>query len=487
MSYDVLSGLLDGFGTTSVVVLGDVMLDRFVYGEVERVSPEAPIPVLSVNRTTDMLGGAANVARNCASLGAKVTLIGVVGDDTGASRLEALLESEPGIDGFMLRDSRRPTTVKTRYIADQQQILRADSESREPLHQEVAAAVLASFETAVTNADIVILSDYAKGTLSGPVTSQAIEIARKLKKPVVVDPKSRDLSKYRGADILTPNRQELQLACGEECTSDEQVARAAGRILEGDVCEALIVTKGKDGMTIVARTQPALHIGTLAREVFDVSGAGDTALATLALGIAAGGTLLDAAKLANLCAGIVVGKRGTAVVTADEAMTGLNTLFQSEFQGKPFGLAQVSQQVRRWRGQGLKVAFTNGCFDLLHPGHISLLEQARGAADKLVVGLNSDASVTRLKGIGRPVQSEAARALVLSSLKCVDAVVLFAEDTPLSLIQTLEPDVLVKGADYKLENIVGADLVTARGGRVFLADFKDGHSTTGLIQRSSRS
>ncbi len=491
MSELPLLDVLESFHRARVLILGDVMLDRFIYGTVERISPEAPIPVMAIERTAAMPGGAANVARNVATLGGQVRLIGIVGDDEGAAELRAQLESMPTVAAELLTDRSRPTTVKTRHIADRQQVLRTDVESRELISAPVATEVLARFRAALPQAQVVILSDYNKGLLSEAVATEAIAAARQAGRPVVVDPKSKTLRKYRGASVLTPNRHELQLATGHECTTDEQVSAGAEAILAQNVCEALVVTRGKDGMTVVeaARTSAAkaacVHIRTAAREVFDVSGAGDTVVATLALGLAFGATLVDAARLANTAAGIVVGKQGTASVSAGEIIARLDPAHDGALSGKHFALESVQQLVARWRDLGLRIAFTNGCFDLLHPGHVALLNQARRSADRLVVGLNSDLSVGRLKGAGRPIQGEVARATVLASLKSVDAVVIFHEDTPLELITALEPDVLVKGADYTVETVVGADVVLHQGGRVVLAELVPAHSTTSTIERIS--
>jgi D-beta-D-heptose 7-phosphate kinase/D-beta-D-heptose 1-phosphate adenosyltransferase len=483
MRFDSLVRLLRGFHSARVLVLGDVMLDRFVYGAVERISPEAPIPVVSVERYADMPGGAANVARNIASLGAKVILIGVVGDDPFAEDLRHQLRASPTIRPELIVDASRPTSVKTRYVADGQQLMRADRESRAPLSDDVSRRVIDAFCRCLDDADLVVLSDYAKGVLSGELTGMAIAAARRGGKRIIVDPKSTDFAKYRGATVITPNRPELERACGEGCESHERVAAVARRLLDQQICEYMVVTRGKDGMSVVGPDNSAVHLSTAARQVFDVSGAGDTVVAALALGITAGGSVIDAASLANIAAGIVVGKRGTATVTSGEIIGVLAPTDGRTDLLKIFSLDSVLQLVRGWREQGLKVAFTNGCFDLLHPGHISLLEQARATADRLVVGLNADISIGRLKGPSRPVQGEVARAKVLAAVKSVDAVVIFAEDTPLALIEALEPDVLVKGADYTLETVVGADRVLSRGGRVVLADLLTGHSTTDTVKR----
>jgi D-beta-D-heptose 7-phosphate kinase/D-beta-D-heptose 1-phosphate adenosyltransferase len=483
MNFDALLKVLAGYGAGRGLVLGDVMLDRFVYGSVERISPEAPIPVISIERYADMPGGAGNVVRNLAAMGARAILIGVVGDDAWAVSLRTQLEQVPGVQARFITDATRPTTVKTRYVADGQQVLRADRESRSALSQDAQQRLLAEFARALPESDIVLLSDYGKGVLSESVVAAAIGLAAKAGKSVIVDPKAKSFAKYRGATVLTPNRHELQQACGFECLSDEEVVVGARRILADGICSTMVVTRGKDGMSVVPAEGAATHLRTTARDVFDVSGAGDTVAAAMALGLAAGGDIVEACTLANLAAGIVVGKPGTAIVTTGEITAALRPFNGRAEHQKLFSLDNVLQLARDWRAQGLKVAFANGCFDLLHPGHISLIDQARRSADRLIVGLNSDASIRRLKGPTRPVQNEVARATVLASLKSVDAVVIFGEDTPLTLIEALQPDVLVKGADYSVDQVVGADLVRQRGGRVVLAELVPGHSTTETLKR----
>jgi D-beta-D-heptose 7-phosphate kinase/D-beta-D-heptose 1-phosphate adenosyltransferase len=439
---------------------------------------------MTPERTSDVPGGASNVARNVVDMGAHGVLIGVVGADEAGELLRARLAEASSLQAQLIIDAARPTTLKTRYIGDRQQILRTDVESKAPLPESVAAAVLAQFRAALAQTDIVVLSDYAKGVLCDAVVGEAIAAARAAGKPVLVDPKSRSFLKYKGTTILTPNRHELQNACGHECSSDEQIVAGAREILAQGICTTLVVTRGRDGMSIVAADGTAKHIKARASEVFEVSGAGDTAVAALAVGLAGGADIEAAVNLANTAAGIVVGKLGVATVTAAEIVAQLDEAHSSRVR---FALSTVQRQVHRWRQLGQRVAFTNGCFDLLHPGHLSLLSQAKQTADRLVVGLNSDLSVRRLKGADRPVQTAMARAMVLTSLKAVDAVVIFEEDTPRSLIAALEPDVLVKGADYTLENVVGADIVLARGGKVVLAELVPSQSTTNTIQRIASS
>ncbi len=483
MSDKTLLDLLGTFHSARVLILGDLMLDRFVYGSVERISPEAPIPVMTVERTVDMLGGAANVARNVATLGAQAMLIGVVGEDAIADHMRTQFALIPTVQAELILDSHRPTTIKTRHVADRQQILRTDMESKAPLDEAVAIALLARYRELLARADIVIFSDYAKGVLSERVSAEAIDAARKAGRMVLVDPKAKSFQKYRGASVLTPNRHELEVACGHVCAEDKEIEAGARVAMDQARCDAVVVTRGKEGMSIVRRDGATEHIRTVAKEVFDVSGAGDTAVATLGLGLANRAGISDAVRLANAAAGVVVGKYGTASVTTGEIIARLGLTEEGQVSSKHFSLDSVQQLVEHWREQGLRIAFTNGCFDLLHPGHVSLLNQARHAADRLVVGLNSDLSVRRLKGPERPVQGEVARATVLASLKVVDAVVIFGEDTPLKLIDALAPDVLVKGADYTVENVVGAELVRQRGGSVLLAELVPSQSTSSTIAR----
>jgi len=487
MSDAILLDILASFQRARVLVLGDVMLDRFVYGSVERTSPEAPVPVMALERTADMPGGAANVARNAVALGAQVVLIGVVGADEPARELREHLGRAAGLQIHLILDSARPTTTKTRYVADRQQILRTDVELAAPLAAPVAETLLAQFDAALADTDVVILSDYGKGALSDAVTARAIAAATAAGKRVLVDPKSRSFAKYRGATVLTPNKHELQSASGHECSTDAQVVAAARDILARGICSIVVATRGKEGMSIVPSDGEALHIRTVATEVYDVTGAGDTAMAAMAVALASGAAIVQAARLANIAAGIVVGKYGTATASPDEILARLGGTAESDAAESSYTLERAQLLVTRWHRLGLRVAFTNGCFDMLHPGHVSLLNEAKRAADRLVVGLNSDRSVRRLKGASRPVQSAGARAMVLSSLKAVDAVVIFEDDTPLGLITALEPDVLVKGADYTVQTVVGAEEVLRRGGKVVLAELLPAHSTSETIRRITAS
>jgi len=477
------ANILSRFAGLRVLCVGDVMLDHFVYGSVERISPEAPVPVLKVERETWMPGGAGNVARNLAALGASTTLASVIGTDSAGHTLATQFADQPGLTPALITSNERPTSVKMRHIAGGQQMLRSDRETRTPIESHIEDRLCAAIADAAAKADVIILSDYAKGVLTHRVLSATATAARKHGIKVVADPKSSDLSRYRGVHVLTPNARELAAAAGMAVTDDNSAVIAARKAMLGLDLMALLVTRSEHGMTLVTAEGQVTHLPAMTREVFDVSGAGDTVIATLAVAMAAGATLQDAASLANIAAGIVVGKAGTAVVHPDEIAEVLQAREIRGVSAKIRTQSSTLDLVQTWRARGLKVGFTNGCFDLIHPGHISLLAQARSQCDRLVVGLNTDQSVRRLKGLTRPINSEVARAVVLAALESVDAVTMFDEDTPIALITLLRPDVLVKGADYSLANVVGADQVVGWGGRVFLAELTPGQSTSGIVSR----
>ncbi|MBF0267542.1 MAG: D-glycero-beta-D-manno-heptose-7-phosphate kinase [Alphaproteobacteria bacterium] len=466
-----------------VLVVGDVMLDRYVYGDAVRISPEAPIPVLSIDHENAMLGGAGNVVRNLAAIGARAEFVTAIGDDASGREVRHLLEQENGVTPRLAVEAARKTSIKTRFCAGNQQLLRADRETVGPLSKGGQDDVLEAVARGLKDSRILLLSDYGKGVLSPALLPQLIELARCAGRPVVADPKGVDFSRYRGATLLTPNRRELAEATHMPVKSDEDVVAAAKHLMAACGVLNVLVTRSQDGMTLVESSGAVHHLKAEAREVFDVSGAGDTVIATLSAALGAGLPLVSAARLANAAAGIVVGKVGTAIVHPEELVAAFHHQDLWQAESKLASLEQAKERLSAWRLKGCKIGFTNGCFDLLHPGHVSLLAQARAACDKLVVGLNSDASVSRLKGPTRPVQSEASRAAVLASLASVDLVVIFGEDTPLALIESLKPELLVKGSDYTVDKVVGADLVQSWGGRVLLADLAQGHSTTATIAR----
>jgi D-beta-D-heptose 7-phosphate kinase/D-beta-D-heptose 1-phosphate adenosyltransferase len=475
--------LVENIDGTHVLVVGDAMLDRFVTGDVERISPEAPIPILRVTNETSMPGGAGNVVRNLAALGANVTFIAVTGKDAAGEELLQVLCESPLVTANLVADPARSTTIKVRYVAGNQQMLRADWEADPTLDQNIADELLKRAIDAVAGCDAVVLSDYDKGVLADGRAVAIINAAKAANIPVIVDPKGDGYARYKGADLITPNRKELAQATTLTANNDDAIVTAALSLINAHDLGGLLVTRSADGMTLMDQAGATTHLPAESREVFDVSGAGDTVVACVAAMVGAGSTLKDAATVANVAAGIVVTKVGTAVAYAAEVIAALHHQDISDAEAKVLTETQAAERIERWRRQGLKVGFTNGCFDLLHPGHVSLLRQSRAVCDMLVVGLNSDASVKRLKGEERPVQNEAARSAVMASLASVDLVVIFGEDTPYELIKRLHPDVMVKGADYTIEDVVGADLVLGWGGEVVLADLKAGHSTTATIDR----
>ncbi len=479
-----LAQLIDDFRDKHILCVGDVMLDRYVYGSVKRISPEAPIPVVAIESQTAMLGAAGNVVRNIVALGGNASLIGVIGDDDEGHEVLRLIQSEPRLQADLLTVPGRKTTVKTRFVAGGQQLLRTDSEDASDLTGPHEDKLLRAFEAQVTEADAIILSDYAKGVLSSRVLPKLVELARQAKKPVVADPKNEDFSVYQGVTVLKPNALETERATGHSCSTNDAAVIAGQKALAAVKADALVITRSEKGMTLVLPGNgPGHHFKPQAVEVFDVSGAGDTSSAALALGIAAGATYPQATELANLAGSLAVAKMGTAVVQQTEMAQTLQAQALEGAEAKIKPLQQILDQVGKWRQKGLTVGFTNGCFDLLHPGHVSLLTQAREQCDRLVVGLNTDGSIKRLKGEDRPINPEMARAVVLASLETVDSVVLFAEDTPINLIDAIRPDVLIKGSDYTVETVVGSDIVQAYGGRIFLAKLKPGHSTTDTITK----
>ncbi len=474
------------FPEARVVCLGDIMLDRYVYGRVDRISPEAPIPVIAVEREASMLGGVGNVARNVAALQGAASLLATIGDDDAGREVVRLLSVETRIDPDLITDIGRATTVKTRFVAGSQQLLRADQEVSLPLSQASVDSVVEAARAEMKDAGAIVLSDYAKGCLSDNVLQAIIGTARSINLPVIIDPKSADFSRYSGATLIKPNLKELALATGMPCGTDSEIMDAAHAALTTSNADALLITRSQAGMTLVSRSQTGLdaaHFPARALEVFDVSGAGDTVLAVLGLAIASGASMEQAASIANAAAGLVVAKVGTAVVHPDELSRAIHSANVTKADRKICALAEAQDLVNRWKSQGQSIGFTNGCFDLIHPGHLSLLRQARAECDHLVVGLNSDSSVKKLKGETRPLQNEMARALVLASLEDVDLVVIFSGETPLDLIGAIKPDVLVKGADYTVETVVGAEIVQAAGGRIVLASLVPGQSTSRTIER----
>ncbi len=480
-----LQSCLDDFHAVRVLCIGDVMLDRFVYGRVERVSAEAPIQILHISSQQAMLGGVGNVGRNVVALGAHAILIAVTGDDPAGSQVADLAESEEQLTPRLIVEAGRPSTVKTRYIAEGQQLLRADDETTASISDETARRVIAAVRSELRRADVMVISDYTKGVLTDEVLTTAIAEARAAGVLVIADPKRNDFEAYSGVAVLKPNQAELAVAARLPCGNDAEVEASAHKVMSDCGIGAMMVSRSEQGMSLVQRDAKPLHLSAKALEVFDVSGAGDTVVATIAVALAAGADLSAAAELANVAGGIVVGKAGTAAVGRDELAAALLVANVSSSEAKVMSIESAVAAVDRWRKRGQKIGFTNGCFDLLHPGHVSLLSEAKAACDRLIVAMNGDESVRRLKGENRPVQHQAARAIVLASLSMVDVVVVFSDDSPIPLLELLKPDVLIKGGDYTIDEVVGADVVRSLGGEVKLAGLVPGYSSSKAIARMS--
>jgi D-beta-D-heptose 7-phosphate kinase/D-beta-D-heptose 1-phosphate adenosyltransferase len=521
MDRKTVESLFSHIGDIRCLVIGDLMLDEYLWGKAERISPEAPVQVVDVQREELRLGGAGNVVNNLAALGVRVSVCSVVGEDeNGWALLKAFNRHDIAIDAIF-RDPSRTTSRKTRVVAAHQQIVRIDRETREPLAAGIEEQICSWIAANVAQFNVVLLSDYHKGVLTQRVIESAINAAQPNAIPVLVDPKGTDFARYRGVTLLTPNRKEAEVASGIPIRDLESLERAATVIMESAGLEHLLITRSEEGMSLFSRTKPAasysageaggeegatqayneirrgapddanelirlkmtsLHIPTVAREVFDVSGAGDTVLASLAVGVAAGLGMNEAARLANIAAGIAVGKLGTSTVSPAEIIDAV-ALTHSDSDSKIKNLDVLTAIIMAEKGRGKRIVFTNGCFDLLHAGHVKYLQKARGLGDLLVLGLNSDASVRRLKGEKRPLIVEEERAHILAALNCIDYVVLFDDDTPLTLITQLKPDILVKGGDYTSKEVVGREVVEAYGGRVELVAFVDGKSSTNIIER----
>ena len=473
-----LLDILERLGGVHVWVIGDVMLDEYVSGVVDRISPEAPVPVVRVRETEFRLGGAANVARQAAALGARVSLAGAVGgDDSGARLLELCAAS--GIDTrAVVSLPERATTRKLRVLGHSQQLVRLDWEDASPCAPETMERAIRQLATGPAP-DAIILSDYAKGALTPEAIAAALAVRGNA--PVVVDPKHRDFKRYRGATAVTPNLRELEIAAGEALDAEDTdaIESAARRIARSAALEALVVTLGSQGMLVVPTEGVAVWVPAEKREVYDVTGAGDTAIAVLAVALAAGAPLAAAAQIANSAAGVAVGQVGAVAVEPGRIRDAL----AARPEGKVLRRDELAARAASWRTAGKRIVFTNGCFDLLHSGHLALLEHAARLGDVLVLAINGDASVRRLKGPERPLVPQAERAALLAALSFVDAVAIFDEDTPLETLEAVRPHVLVKGADYRPDQIVGRELVESYGGRVAVVPLVPDKSTSALVER----
>lgn len=479
-----LLSLIDGMQGRKALVVGDVMLDRYVQGSVERISPEAPIPVLRVTAEREVPGGAGNTARNLAALGIATSLVGVVGDDPAAAGLRIGLDAA-GVATSLIVAAHRQTTVKTRFVAGAQQLLRTDREMTQVLPADIADSLVAAVTAMLADTDVLVLSDYGKGVLGEPVLRRIIAAAKALGRVIVVDPIAGDFTRYQGADLLKPNRREILAGSGIAADDDAGAEAAARRILDITGARAIALSRAEAGMTLQEAGRAPLHIPTETRDVYDVTGAGDTVVAVLAAAVAAGGSFAEATVLANLAGSLAVQQAGAVAISAAALRTALRHQIADGATDKIADFDQAATLIGTWRAGGQRIGFTNGVFDLLHPGHLTLIAEAKAACDRLVIGINADASVRRLKGESRPVQTEQARALVLAALADVDLVVVFPDDTPIPLLQRLRPDILLKGGDYAIDQVVGADLVRSYGGEVRLARLLPGHSTTATVAKLS--
>jgi D-beta-D-heptose 7-phosphate kinase/D-beta-D-heptose 1-phosphate adenosyltransferase len=464
-----------------LLVIGDLMLDEYLSGHAERISPEAPVPVVRVHETEQRLGGAANVMNNLRHLGCPVRALGFVGDDDAGRELVRLL-ADAGVEiaGIQFLPGRQ-TTRKTRILSNHQQMLRFDREEKYQLSTAEESLLLQQAEVAAADCQAMLLSDYLKGGLSPTILRGLIALGHRLGIPVIIDPKGSDYQRYAGASLLTPNRREAQQASGIEINDTESLQRAGRWLRHHCQLSHLVITRSEEGMSIFSESGET-HLPTEAREVYDVTGAGDTVLALLGFGLAAGLSLEESAQLANCGAGVVVGKVGTSTANRDELLLALRRYVRADGE-KILSAVTLAQLLQTEKMRSRKVVFTNGCFDLLHVGHVKYLQKARALGDLLVLGLNSDASIRRLKGEKRPLIGQEERAHILAALDCIDYVVIFDEDTPYELIRRLQPHILVKGGDYADKDVVGRDIVEACGGRVELIHFVDGKSTTSIIEK----
>lgn len=477
-----LNTLVERLAEAKVLCIGDIMLDKFVYGEVNRISPEAPIPVLKTKSDKLLLGGAGNVANNLSCLGVETHFISVIGNDSTGKTITKLIKKIPNIEANLITVEKRPTTLKTRFIASGQQMMRVDDETTLNIDHSIESNIIDLTGSALDNCGALVLADYGKGVLTRSLLKQIIKLAKSRKIPVVIDPQGFDYSAYNGANLITPNLKELSEATTMPTGSDEEINAAAISLISKYKINSVLATRSGDGMSLIDK-KCFTTFAAEAREIFDVSGAGDTVAATVSACLAANIKLDHGVKLANIAAGIVVAKLGTAVVYTNDIISNFRNESIKSIDKKLYTIHSITEQIEIWRSKGLKIGFTNGCFDILHPGHLSTITKAKSLCDKLIVGLNSDSSVKNLKGNNRPVQSEAARSKILVSLEDVDGVIIFNEKNPNNILKIIKPEIFVKGADYSIENIPEAKIIHSYGGDIILADIKDGFSTTNTISK----
>lgn len=478
--FEKLKKVLASDSKIKVLVVGDLMLDEYIWGSVDRVSPEAPVQVVEARSENYVPGGAANVANNLVALGYDVSLVGTIGDDHNGNKLTQMLKQENiNCEGIRIL-KHRPTINKIRIIAHNQQILRIDREVKGTISEKMEQEIIDYIDSTIPTVDGIICSDYLKGLLTNNILKAIITGSKRHRKLVFVDPKGKDFLKYRGASVLTPNEHEVEVASIEIGRDSYELTKAAKKIIAMVQLDSLLVTRGKDGMCLFETGKDPMHIPTEAKEIYDVTGAGDTVIATFAMAVLSGLNFEEAAKIANKAAGIVVGKVGTAVIHKEDIKNILEeSVLHSAQNILPLNeLKQIVSQAKSYRKS---IVFTNGCFDIIHSGHIEFLQKASELGDLLIVGLNSDSSVRKLKGEGRPIKTEQERASILAALKYVDYIVIFPEETPESMIRELRPDIVVKGSDYSVDQVVGRDIVEQYGGRVELVPIVQGFSTSTLV------
>tara|TARA_Y100001934_G_scaffold43869_1_gene52923 strand:- start:957 stop:2435 length:1479 start_codon:yes stop_codon:yes gene_type:complete len=478
-----LKTAIDKLSSAKVICVGDVMLDKFIYGEIERISPEAPIPVLRCISETSMLGGGGNVARNIIGLGGYCKFVSVVGKDSAGKELISQVGKLKNLDARLITDPKRQTSIKTRFIASNQQVMRADTETIEPITSETEKLVLDAISREASDFSAIVLADYGKGVLSDGLAQKILSMAKTNKIPVVVDPQGSNYFEYDNASIVTPNKKELQEATGLAVETTEDIVAAAMKLMKAKNIKAVLATRSADGMTLVHSNGNYDHYPAQAREVFDVSGAGDTVAACLATCIAANIPIDVSVKLANAAAGIVVAKMGTAVAYNDDLLGSITDIGAEENEKKVHSLQSLSKTIIEWKKMGYLVGFTNGCFDLIHPGHLSVIQKAKSLCDRLIVAVNSDVSIKAIKGEKRPIQNQNTRMAILSALSAVDVVIKFDSKTPTDLIKKLEPDKFFKGSDYIDAEIPESKIVESYGGEVVFVDLIEGHSTTSTINQ----
>jgi D-beta-D-heptose 7-phosphate kinase/D-beta-D-heptose 1-phosphate adenosyltransferase len=470
------------FDNCTILVVGDLMIDEYVWGDVDRISPEAPVQVVSVTREDYTLGGAGNVVNNLIALGTRVQSVGVIGDDANGNLLMSKL-SELGADTTgIIKESQRPTTIKTRIIAANQHVLRIDRETRRKVSSTSFEKLGSLLEEMIPGADVVLISDYGKGLLTQSFLETLLSTARRHNKITVVDPKGTDYSRYKGATLITPNTKEASLASGIAITGKESLHRAGAEILATSGVEKVLITLGKDGMVLFDQKRKPYKISADARQVFDVSGAGDTVVAVIGLALATGSPFREAMQLANTAAGLVVRKVGTATVSKQELDQALNP-YQDVQNTKQIRLADIDTLIKNLKKKGRQIVLTNGCFDLLHAGHIAFFTKAKQYGDVLIVAIDDDDSVRSIKGAGRPVIQAEERVRILSALDVIDHVVVFSTNELTTLIETIQPDVLTKGSNYKQDTVFGHDIVEQCGGRIALIPISDDISSTKLIDK----